>query len=74
MNKKDQELLKDFYFTFASDQQHGPGYTKISAKNSCEAREIMFKRYNDKWSFRYKSLDKIHPNDKKREIVWEEDS
>ena len=50
-NKKyDAEI--DYIFTFGSGQEHGGHYVKIKGTFH-SAREEMFRRYGDKWSFQY---------------------
>ena len=56
--------MKDYYFTLASNQG-GPGCVAVHAKDSEEAREIMFSVYGQKWAFQYDYLEDVHPNDRK---------
>jgi len=42
-----------FYFTFGFGQKHENCFTVIEAKSYGEAREIMFDRFGNKWSFQY---------------------
>lgn len=42
-----------FYFTFGSGQFHEGRYCVIEAKDSNEAREMMFDDFSDKWSAMY---------------------
>jgi len=56
--------LSTYYFTFGSGQKYAPGYYEIQAKDHVEARKMMHKKVNNKWSFVYDNLDDIHPNDR----------
>ncbi len=50
--------MKKYYFTFGFNQKHENCYTIIEAKDSLEARQIMFERWGNKWSFQYDSAEK----------------
>jgi hypothetical protein len=64
--------ITDHYFTFGTDHKYGPGYTKIKAKTSKEARQTMFNRFGNQWAFQYDDLTKLHPHDTIKEVVWRE--
>ena len=50
-------MLKTFIFTFGSGQDHEFGYHVIKAPTETEAREIMFQRFGNNWSFCYDSIE-----------------
>lgn len=56
--------MKEFYVTLATNHG-GPGYVLIYADNENEARNKAFENLGKKWAFLYKSLEDIHPLDRK---------
>ncbi len=58
MMEKVKDLRKKHYFTFGHGQSPGIGYyVIIEANDSTEAREIMHKRWGDKWVTNYDSAE-----------------
>ena len=49
--------LKSFYFTWGFNQGHDNCYTIIEARDSEEARRVMFQIWGDKWGFQYNSSE-----------------
>lgn len=49
--------MKKFYFTFGCNQPHENCYHAIEAKDSGEARKLMFQRFGAKWSMMYDSAE-----------------
>lgn len=45
--------MDNYYFTCGCGQQCPNGYVKISGTSFQDAREKMFLRYGEKWSFQY---------------------
>lgn len=48
--------MDDFFFTFGSGARSNK-YVRITALTKSDARELMFRWYNDKWAFCYSSLE-----------------
>lgn len=49
--------MKKYYFTFGFGQPNQNGYHVIKAQSSQIARDEMFRRFGQKWSFQYNSPD-----------------
>ena len=56
ITKETPEVAQDWYFTFGFGQEHQNGYTIIHGTSS-EARDEMFRRYDNKWSMQYSSAE-----------------
>lgn len=50
--------MAKYYFTFGFGQPHENCYHVIEAEDSNKAREEMFRKFGDKWSFQYESAEK----------------
>ena len=60
--------MKEFYFTFGSNQPLAPGYALVIAESEFKARMVMKENHGNKWSFMYDNLGDIHPDD--RILKW----
>lgn len=56
--------MEKFYFTLSANQG-GPGCVEITANDSSEAREAMFKAWGEKWAFMYTNLSDVYPTDRR---------
>jgi len=45
--------MKKFYFTFGFGQKHENCFIVIEARDREKAREIMFEKFENKWSMQY---------------------
>ena len=53
-----------FYCTFGSGQKGAPGYVQVYAPDELSAQRCMHKRYGDKWSMCYTSIEDVHSLDR----------
>lgn len=58
-------VMNEYFCTTASSHQEGSGYYKVIATDVLQARLAVHKHTNGKWSFLYKSLEDVHPLDRK---------
>lgn len=49
--------MQKYYFTFGCSQPHENHYHIIEADDPAKARELMFRRFGDKWSMMYDSAE-----------------
>ena len=57
--------MNEYFCTTSFSNPTGAGYFTVYAKDENEARQKMQDRTKGKWCILYRSLDEIHPSDRK---------